>query len=154
MQKTLQRSRGHRMHTKERESGTPLSFAKTLLSTTGLSLLLGALLSAALSLCIYFAPDPMTLIRPAGLAASALTALFAGMHLQSKMRGGILVDGMSAGLALMAPMLVLSLLLSPYSSGDTPLIAGLLHAALPALSVMGAWLGEKKCTKPKKRKRK
>ncbi len=153
MQKTLQRGHGHRTHSKERESAAPLSFAKTLLSTTGLSLLLGALLSAALSLCIYFAPDPMTLIRPAGLLSSAVMTWFAGMQLQSKLRGGILINGMAAGLALMAPMLILSLLLSPYASGDTPLVAGLLHAAFPALSVMGAWLGEKRCARPKKRKK-
>ncbi len=153
MQKTAQRTHKQRAYPSKEESTTALSFAKTLLKSTGLSLLLGLLLMMALSLAIYFAPDPMILIRPAGLAASGMTALFAGMHLQKKLHGGILPDGMIAGLALMAPMLLLSIVFSAFSSNDTPLMAGLLHASLPLLSVLGAYWGERQCAKPKKKKK-
>ena len=118
------------------------------------SILSGLLLCLAASLAAYFTPDPASLARPLGLAASFLTALTGGYCTAKIHRREALLCGLLTGGAMLCVMLLLSLALSSLSSGHSVGLSVGLHLAFPLLSTVGAFLGiRKKPTASKRRRR-
>lgn len=122
-------------------------FTKQTFTAFLITLAIGAGLILMLSLGAYFHPDPDSIIRPLALVAAALTAFFGGFT-AGKLRGGApAVCGLINGILLTALMLLLSLCFRAHSSGYSPLVSTLIHAAVPVLSFVGALLGTKKTSK-------
>ena len=121
----------------ERTSSEPLvrhAFAGVCIAlTVALSLLL------ALSLITYLTRDPSVLIPPLGLCVAAITALTCGFATVKLHRRNALLCGLAGGCILMAIMLPLSLLFRDAASAYSLPVSCLLHAALPFLSVLGAF---------------
>ena len=135
-----------------REVESPALCPRHILKALSVTLGTGLLLILALSLALYFSPNPSPMILPAGLVAAALTALIGGF-VAARLHGhGALLCGLINGTALLAIMLLLSLPFARHASGYSTLISCLLHAAVPVLSVTGAYLGLRHTPKKKKRK--
>ena len=112
---------------------------------------IGAALSVIASLICYFSEDPVVLITPLSYTASALTAISGGVIAVRIHKRAALLSGLLTGSILTLLMMLASLFLSPLASGYSTGIAAALHAAYLALCVLGAFLGQKK---PSRRRRK
>jgi putative membrane protein (TIGR04086 family) len=110
---------------------------KGILINMGIALLLNLVASVA----AYFSPDPVTLARPLGLAASAITALLGGWITVRIHRHAALWCGLASGCAMITLMLLFSFCVKPLASGYSLPITLLLHFSYVALSLVGAFLG-------------
>lgn len=132
---------------------SPLHLVRTICKSVGVTLLTSLTLLLAFSLGLYFSPNPSPLIRPLGIAAACIGALIGGISAAKLYGHSALLCGLLNGCAMSLLMLLASLFFRSYASGDSPLIAALLHAAYFAASVAGAYLGGRTAGKKKKAKR-
>ena len=104
------------------------------------------------SLVAYFYTDPNALILPLALAGAGLTALIGGL-VTVRMHGhSALFCGLLNGCMLMVVMMVLSLFFTKEGIGYSTGTSCLLHAGVPILSVLGAYLGLRRSPTKKHRK--
>ena len=133
-------NRSHRPQARQTEVAlSPAFFVRRVATALSITVALGALLLVALSLVAYMTPDPDALVMPLGLIVSATTAFFGGMiAVRVHHRRAPLPAAMINAALLSALMLILSLPLATYASGYSALLCALLHAAVFALSALGA----------------
>ena len=117
-----------------------------------ITLCIGGMMLLLTSLSAYFHSDPATIILPLGLLSAAVTAFFGGFAAGRLKGKAPAVCGMINGLLLTAVMLLLSFCLMSESSHHSALVSTLLHSAVPLLSVLGAMVGVKKPSAPKRRR--
>lgn len=127
-------------------------FIRHIGKSLAITLLVAAVLLLSASLAAYFLPDPAVAIPPMALLAAALTAMIGGFSAARIHGHAALLCGLTNGTLFMAGMILISLFLHPYASGYGALEACLLHIGFPLCSVVGAYLGIRKPTSPKKRK--
>ncbi|MBQ8310524.1 MAG: hypothetical protein IJX80_05870 [Clostridia bacterium] len=143
-------------HTKAKRDDTPASaalFVRRAAMSLSFTLGLSAVLLIVLSLAAYLTPDPDALTAPLGLAACALTSLFGGMiSVRVHQRHAPLPAAFCNAALLSTMMLILSLFFSPLASGYSALISALLHAAVFALSLLGALIAMRE-PKPKRKRK-
>lgn len=124
------------------------NISKAVLITVGV----GLLMVLSMALIAYFCPDPDSMTRPLGLAASALTALVGGFTAVRLHGHNALVCGLLSGSALTVLLLLISLFFTTYASGYSAGISCLLHTAFVLFSVAGAYLGLPRASKTKSKK--
>ncbi len=150
--RTSRPSHAHRSAARRNETDTP-GFSRTAAKGFLITLGIGAALLLAAALCVYFLPDPSPAIRPTGVAVALLTAL-AGGYVSGKLHGHApALCGLLNGALLSALMLLLSLFLRSDAAGYSAWISALLHAMIPLCSVVGAMMGVRKKSTPKRRRR-
>ena len=144
---------------REQKSGTSdgsLYFRGTL-GTLLLTLAVGGGLLLIASLILFFVPDPLSMVLPAGLLAAALTAFIGGYFATRIYHLPALSAGLSNGILLTALSLLFSLLFAKnadcYATGYSATISALLHAGVVGLSIGGAFLGAREKTPVKHRKK-
>ncbi len=150
MNKKSKKAASKRVSQKNEASSSllPLDIAKSMLVTLGLG---GAFL-LLLSLFAYFQKDPDSWTLPLGILASALTAFCGGIAAVRIHGHSALICGLLNGAVLLAIMMLLSLFFVDHASGHSALISALLHAGVPILSVLGAYLGLPKAKAPRRKK--
>ena len=116
----------------------------------------GALLLS--SLALTFAPDPLSLALPAGLICAALVAFMGGFFATRVYHLPTLGAGLISGILITALSLLFSIVFAKnadcYATGYSAATSAILHAAIVALCVGGAFLGAREKTPDKKRRRK
>lgn len=127
----------------EMPMGRITDLGKSLLITLGI----GILLTLIASLIAYFSPDPNALIRPLGICAAALTALFGGFAAVRIHGHEALLCGILNGSVFMGLMILVSLFFKAEASGYAAWLSCLLHAGFVLLSIAGAYLGLKRKTR-------
>ena len=132
----IAKKRSHR----ESASTTPnlmRDVGKGILISMGIALLC----NLAATTIAYFTPDPVTLARPLGLAAAAITALLGGLITTRIHRHAALLCGLANGCAMITVLLLLSFCVKPLASGYSLGVTLVLHIAYLVLSLVGAFLG-------------
>ena len=131
---------------------TPALWFKHLCKSFLMTLAFGFVILLVLSLAAYFYNDPNTLILPLALVGAGFTALLGGVATVRIHGHSALVCGLLNGCLLLGLMLILSLFFKGQGAGYSTGIACLLHACVPLLSVVGAYLGLQRPSKKRKRK--
>ena len=129
---------------KRRRESSPDQIPKNVLRAFALTLCLGLGMILICSVVAYFLPDPLSAIRPLSYVAMGVTAL-AGGWIAGKLQGGApLIVGLINGMLLTAAALIVSLFFRSLSNGYSAPLSALLHAAVPALSFVGALIGTRR----------
>ncbi len=134
-------------------------FLGNTLGTFLLTLAVGGGVLLIASLILFFVPDPLSMVLPAGLLAAALTAFIGGYFATRIYHLAALSAGLINGILLTALSLLFSLLFAKnadcYATGYSAAISALLHAGVVGLSIGGAFFGarEKMPTKHRKKRR-
>ena len=130
-------------------------------NTLGTLLLTLAVAGSALllsSLVLFFVPNPLSLVLPAGLFTTALTALVGGYFATRIYHLPALSAGLINGILLTLLALLFSLLFTKnaeyYATGYSAAVSAILHAGVVGLSIGGAFLGARERMPNKKRRRK
>lgn len=132
-------------------------FLKSTLGTLLLSLATGGglLLSFALILCLT--PDPLSLVLPAGLLSAAIAAFMGGFFATRLYHLPALSAGLINGILLTVLSLFFSFLFAKdaacYATGYSAAVSALLHIGVVGLSIGGAFLGGRKRTHSRRRKK-
>lgn len=133
-------------------------FFKSTLGTLLLSLALGGGMLLLASLILFFVPDPLSAVLPAGLFTAALTAFFGGDFATRIYHLPALSAGLIIGIFLTFLSLLLSLLFvknaEHYATGYSAAVSAILHTGVVGLSIGGAFLGAREKMPSKKRRRK
>jgi len=133
---------------------SPALFLRRAAKSLSFTLAIGAALLIVLSLAAYLAPDPDALTLPLGLVASALTSLLGGLiSVRVHQRHAPLPAATVNAALLSLLMLILSLFFADLASGYSALISAMLHAAVFALSALGALVGMRQPQPKRKRRR-
>lgn len=132
-------------------------FFRGTLGTLLLTLAVGGGLLLIASLILFFVPDPLSMVLPAGLLAAALTAFIGGYFATRIYHLPALSAGLINGILITALSLLFSLLFAKnadcYATGYSATISALLHAGVVGLSIGGAFLGAREKTPAKHRKK-
>lgn len=146
-----------RARERKRDAGEDSQFLRGTLGTLLLALAVGGGLLLLFSLILTFVPDPLSLSLAAGLLCAALTAFVGGYFATRIYHLPTLGAGLINGIFLTALSLLFSLLFARnadcYATGYSAAVSALLHAGVVGLSIGGAFLGARKRT-PNKKKRK
>ena len=134
------------------EESSPGLWIKHLGKSLLITLAAGLGLLLVFSLIAYFYTDPNTLILPLALAGAGLTALIGGVVTVRIHGRSALICGLLIGCLLTSLMMLLSLFFTQEGAGYSTGTSCLLHAAIPVLSVTGAYLGLKKSAPKRRRK--
>lgn len=145
------KARKRKTTAQNRDEESFLTLAQSTAKSAAITLGIGAALLLTASLAIYFYSDPILLIRPIGLLASALTAFLGGIVAIRVHKKAPLLCGLLNGCAVMVAMMILSLFFRSHASEYPTWIAALIHAAFPLLCVLGAMVGGKR-SKPHARR--
>ena len=131
---------------------------KSALGTLLLTLAVGGGALLLSSLALTFAPDPLSLALPAGLLCAALVAFVGGFFATRVYHLPTLGAGLVAGILITALSLLCSLLslknASSYATGYSAALSAILHVALVAISIGGAFWGARERTAGKKKRKK
>ncbi len=134
------------------------AFLRSTLGTLLLTLAVGGGLLLLFSLVLTFTPDPLSLALPAGLICAASTAFMGGFFATRVYHLPALGAGLISGILITALSLLFSLLFAKnadcYATGYSAATSAILHAAIVALCVGGAFFGAREKTPDKKRRRK
>ena len=133
-------------------------FFKSTLGTLLLTLAVGGGLLLLTSLILFFVPDPLSAVLPAGLLTATLTALAGGYFATRIYHLPALSAGLINGILLTLLSLLFSLLFTKnadsYATGYSATVSAILHAGVVGLSIGGAFLGAREKMPNKKRRRK
>ena len=152
----------HRKHERLREqkgdTTEGMLFVKSILGTLLLTLAVGGGLLLLTSLILFFVPDPLSAVLPAGLLTTALTAFLGGYFATRIYHLSPLGAGLIIGIFLTLLSLLFSLLFvknaDSYATGYSATASALLHVGVVGLSIGGAFLGARERMPNKKRRRK
>ncbi len=134
------------------EESTPGLWLIRLGKSMLITLAAGAGILTVFSLIAYFYSDPNALILPLALSGAGLTALIGGIVTVRINGHSALVYGLLNGCILIGLMMILSLFFTKDGIGYSTGISCLLHAGVPILSVIGAYLGLPRNSPKKHRK--
>ena len=147
-----------RSHPPKKDLGEGKFFFKSTLGTLLLTLAVGGGLLLLTSLILFFVPDPLSAVLPAGLLTAALTAFVGGYFATRIYHLPALSAGLINGILLTVLSLLFSLLFAKnpdcYATGYSAAISAILHAGIVGVSIGGAFLGARERMPNKKRRRK
>ncbi len=146
-----------RPHKQKSDASEGSFFLRSTLGTFLLTLAVGGGVLLIASLILFFVPDPLSMVLPAGLLAAALTAFIGGYFATRIYHLTALSAGLINGILLTALSLLFSLFFAKnadcYATGYSATISALLHAGVVGLSIGGAFLGAREKTPAKHRKK-
>ena len=154
MNSTLSRKRTKRARTsKNTAEDSPALLMRNAAKSLALTVLFSLVLLLALSLGLYFSPNPNPLIAPMGIAAACVSATVGGMIAAKAHRHSALLCGLLNGCGMSALMLIASLFFRSHASGYPAWLSSLLHVAFFGCSVLGAYLSSRTGTRKKRRRK-
>ena len=147
-----------RSHVPKKDLGEGELFFKSTLGTLLLTLAVAGGMLLLSSLVLFFVPDPLSLVLPAGLLTAFLSALAGGYFATRIYHLPALSSGLINGILLTLLSLLFSLLFTKnaasYATGYSAAVSAILHAGVVGCSIGGAFLGACERMPNKKRRRK
>lgn len=143
-----------RIATTEGEPITPVTVLRSALFALLISAPVGLLLLLLSTALLLFTPDPIRFHTPVAIGILLLTALLAGdLCARLHARRAPLFCGITTGLMLLGTTLLLPLLIGGTEHSSLGGVGVLLHALLPVLTTVGAFLGARPRNETKHRRK-